>query len=88
MPIYEYVSKEDGEVLELLRPMSQADSPVSDPAGRGRTFLRRQSAFSAGGKGGAGGDRAGTADSKVTGLPVSGGCCPCGKNAGACSRPK
>jgi hypothetical protein len=75
MPIYEYVSEQDGTVIELIRPMSQADEPVEDPAGKGRTFRRRHSTFSAGG----GGQRSGGAS-----LPVSGGCCPCGKNAGGC----
>ena len=32
--------KEDGERITLLRPMREADDPVEDPAGRGRTFQR------------------------------------------------
>jgi predicted nucleic acid-binding Zn ribbon protein len=76
MPIYEYVNEQDGERIELLRPMSQADSPVDDPTGKGRVFKRVQSTFAAqgaaasGGGGGAGGG--------------GGGCCPCGKGAGQC----
>ena len=74
MPLYEYVCEQDGAVIELLRPMSQADEPVEDPDRKGRVFKRRQSTFassglSIGGSGGGGG----------------GGCCPCGKGAGACS---
>jgi putative FmdB family regulatory protein len=73
MPLYEYVCETDGEVIELLRPIADADKPVEDPKGLGRTFSRRHSTFAA--KSSSSGDRS---------LPV-GGCCPCGKNAGACS---
>lgn len=45
MPIYEYRCESDGTVLELIRPMSQADAPVPDPDGKGRTFKRVMSAF-------------------------------------------
>jgi hypothetical protein len=76
MPLYEYQSKEDGKVIELLRPMAEADRPVEDPEGKGRTFVRRQSTFAAGAAAGASGSAP----------QSSGGCCPCGKNAGACSR--
>ncbi len=74
MPLYEYVSDADGEVIELIRPMAQADDPVPDPSGKGRIFTRKLSTFAAKGAPSGGGS-----------LPV-GGCCPCGKNAGACSR--
>ena len=47
MPIYEYVCEKDGERLELIRPIAQADSPVEDPKGLGRTFVRVQSTFAA-----------------------------------------
>lgn len=76
MPIYEYVCEHDGERLELLRPMSQADAPVDDPKGQGRVFRRVASTFAAQGSG----------SPQSVGLPTSGGCCPCGKNAGSCSR--
>ena len=75
MPIYEYESEQDGEVISLLRSMADADAPVEDPDGRGRTFRRRQSVF--GVSAGAGG-----ASSHA---PV-GGCCPCGVDAGRCER--
>lgn len=72
MPLYEYECIEDGEVIELLRPMKDADGPVEDPAGKGRTFKRRHSVFGVGG-------------SPVGSTHVhTGGCCPCGKNAGSC----
>lgn len=74
MPLYEYVCETDGEVIELLRPIADADKPVEDPKGLGRTFARRQSTFAAKGSASSGGS-----------LPMAGGCCPCGKNAGACS---
>lgn len=71
MPIYEYVSEEDGEVLELMRPMDQADDAVEDPTGKGRVFKRRLSTFSAG---------SGGRDTE----PFGGGC-PCGDPNGPCS---
>lgn len=73
MPLYEYVSEQDGQVIELIRPMSQADDPVPDPAGKGRTFVRKISTFAAKGSGAA-----------TQSLPMSGGCCPCGKSKGGC----
>lgn len=77
MPLYEYVAREDGAVIELLRPMGQADALVVDPDGKGRTFLRRQSTFAAGG----------SANQSPSGRSVPlGGCCPCGKSAGQCGR--
>lgn len=76
MPLYEYESPEDGEIVTLLRPMSEADDPVEDPDGRGRTFRRRHSVFGVGG-----GTPALAAPS-----PPMGGCCPCGKGAHQCGR--
>lgn len=72
MPIYEYQAP-DGTVIELLRPMAEADKPVEDPDGKGRAFARRQSAFAAKGS------------SSAAGTPSGGGCCPCGKGAGMCN---
>jgi len=46
MPLYEYRCVEDGSLLTLLRPMAEADAPVDDPDGHGRTFERVQSLFS------------------------------------------
>ena len=48
MPLYEYESAEDGEIITLLRSMADADSPVEDPSGRDRTFRRRHSVFGVG----------------------------------------
>lgn len=77
MPQYEYVSEEDGEVIVLLRPMKDADAPVDDPAGRGRTFTRKHSVFGvAGGSPGAG----------TGGHVHTGACCPCGKPQTQCGR--
>lgn len=78
MPLYEYVSHEDGTVIELLRPIRQADAPVTDPDGKGRTFKRKHSTFAAASSGSGGSGASGSGS-----LPV-GGCCPCGKNAGSC----
>ncbi|MFN7020494.1 MAG: FmdB family zinc ribbon protein [Phycisphaerales bacterium] len=82
MPLYEYVCEKDGARLELLRPASQADAPVEDPEGKGRTFTRVFSTFAAQGAGGPGpGASARPSPSGLTG----GGCCPCGKPRGGCS---
>jgi len=64
MPLYEYRCAEDGTTITLLRPMAEADKPVKDPEGKGRTFRRTHSTFAvgaggttrqaAGGAGGAG----------------------------------
>lgn len=81
MPIYEYESATPGKdgkttVIELLRPISQADAPVDDPHGLGRVFKRVLSTVSVAG---------GPAASSGRGTSA-GGCCPCGKGAGSCSR--
>jgi putative FmdB family regulatory protein len=46
VPLYEYRCVEDGELITLLRSMDEADDPVADPSGSGRTFERVQSLFS------------------------------------------
>jgi hypothetical protein len=52
--------------------MRDADAPVEDPSGRGRTFRRRHSVF-------------GVAGSPVGAAHVhSGPCCPCGKPKDRC----
>jgi putative FmdB family regulatory protein len=71
MPIYEYVCEKDGAVIELLRPMSEADEPVQDPEGKGRVFKRKHSTFATGGIG-------------VDLMKRQGGTCACGKRAGGC----
>lgn len=75
MPMYEYESVEDGEVITLLRSMADSDAPVEDPAGRGRTFRRRHSVFGVGG-----------AAAVESAPPMTGGCCPCGHTADRCGR--
>ncbi len=77
MPLYEYICETDGTVLELIRPMADADKPVPDPDGKGRAFKRRHSTFSAGGSA-----------SASAGASPAGGCCPCGKSANACGMKK
>lgn len=74
MPLYEYECREDGTVLELIRPMADADKPVEDPQGRGRVFVRRLSTFSAQSGGGS--------SAAAASLPQA--CCPCGKPGGGC----
>lgn len=77
MPIYEYVCEKDGDRIELLRPMSQADAPVDDPKGKGREFKRVASTFAA--QGAAAGVGKG-------GGHVHSGTCGCGKPQGSCGR--
>ncbi|HLO41448.1 MAG TPA: hypothetical protein VK176_10525 [Phycisphaerales bacterium] len=79
MPLYEYSNDQDGTILELIRPMSQADAPVEDPEGKGRVFRRIHSTFSAGGGSASAGSSGGGS------LPMAGGCCPCGKSRGSCT---
>lgn len=72
--MYEYVCVEDGETIELLRPMSDADKPVTDPSGMGRKFVRKLSMFGVSGDGGASG----------SGGHVHSGTCGCGRRQGSC----
>jgi putative FmdB family regulatory protein len=72
MPLYEYVCERDGTVVELLRPASQADAPVDDPDGKGRTFKRKHSTFASSGT------------SVSLGARGGGGGCACGKPHGGC----
>ncbi len=77
MPIYEYVCEEDSSRIELIRPMRDADAPVEDPEGKGRTFRRALSEVMVG--------KAATGS-----LPISnragngGGMCGCGRPHGSC----
>lgn len=79
MPIYEYECVQDGEVIELLRTMKDADLPVEDPAGKGRAFRRRLSVF-----GMTGGASAAPSASMGTGGHVHSGGCGCGRPNGGC----
>ena len=72
MPLYEYRSREDGETITLLRPMADADKPIEDPKGLGRSFLRARSVFAVGP----------SATSSPSGPPG----CPCGNPDGPCRR--
>lgn len=71
MPMYEYRCDDDGTVITVMRPMAEADEPVEDPEGRGRTFRRIHSTFSVG-----------TA-SRPAAAPPGGGCPMCGPD-GSC----
>lgn len=77
MPLYEYKSLEDGETIELLRPMADADKHVDDPKGKGRKFVRTLSTFQMSGS-----PRA--AGSPQRGHVHSGGC-GCGNPHGPCN---
>jgi predicted nucleic acid-binding Zn ribbon protein len=76
MPQYEYVCEEDGEVITLLRPMREADKPVDDLAGKGRTFKRRHSTFMVS-------ESASSKANAAPSMPASGGCA-CGNPHGPC----
>lgn len=78
MPLYEYICERDGTVLEVLRPIADADKPLEDPEGKGRVFKRRLSTFAA--QGGAPGT------GKGGGHVHLGAGCPCGKPGGGCGR--
>ena len=71
MPIYEYVCEQDGTVIERLRPIADADKPIADLEGKGRTFTRRLSTFAA--------------QSPSSTAPTQAGC-RCGNPAGPCAR--
>lgn len=75
MPMYEYRCVEDGDLIELLRPMAEADKPVIDPEGRGRKFERVLSTFAVSGS--------------PVGAPAHkhkpGGGCGCGNPHGPCN---
>lgn len=71
MPIYEYECEQDGTVVEVIRPIADADKPLPDPEGKGRTFKRKLSLV-AGGAASVG--------------HVHTGSCACGKPGGGCMR--
>lgn len=77
MPIYEYEAAEDGEVIELMRPMKDADAPVEDPKGKGRTFRRKFSVFGVSGS-------ASAAPTGSVGGHVHSSSCGCGRPHGSC----
>ena len=77
MPMYEYQSLEDGQTILLLRPMSDADKPVDDPDGRGRTFIRQPSTFAV-----SSGSQVGTPRAAPH---KHGGGCGCGNPLGPCN---
>jgi hypothetical protein len=79
MPIYEYEAIEDGEVIEVMRPMKDADAPVEDPRGKGRTFRRRISLFGVGGA-----SSGASAPSPSPGGHVHSSACGCGRPHGTC----
>lgn len=74
MPMYEYEAA-DGTRVEVLRPIADADKPLPDPDGKGRTFKRVMSVFSSGGGGN-------STSGKSTGGHVHSGSCGCGRFPG------
>lgn len=78
MPVYEYICEEDGSTIELLRSMSRADDPVSDPDGKGRRFIRKHSKFAVGNSPGSG------AHVRAAGGDAGGCGCGCGCGHGGC----
>lgn len=78
MPIYEYEAVEDGEVIELMRPMKDADAPVEDPKGKGRRFRRKMSVF------GVSGAAASAPSGSAAPAHVHSSGCGCGRPHGSC----
>jgi hypothetical protein len=78
MPIYEYVA-DDGTRLEVMRSMKDADAPLADPEGKGRTFRRTLSVVASGP------NKGGTSGSAGSSGHVHSGSCGCGKPRGSCS---
>jgi predicted nucleic acid-binding Zn ribbon protein len=78
MPQYEYICEDDGEIITLLRPMRDADKPVEDPAGQGRTFKRMHSTFMV--------SESAASKAKSNAKPATrpGGGCACGNPHGPC----
>jgi putative FmdB family regulatory protein len=76
MPIYEYECAADGTVIELIRPMADADKPVQDPDGKGRVFKRKHSVFASSGS------PTPTSASGGGGGHVHTGSCGCGRRPG------
>lgn len=75
MPLYEYECEQDGTVIEVQRPMADADKPLHDPEGKGRTFRRKFSVFST----------HGTTPGAAPGTHVHTGGCACGRPGAGCS---
>jgi putative FmdB family regulatory protein len=76
MPIYEYRCVEDGDLIEVIRPMADADKPVDDPKGKGRTFERVHSTFAV----------SGSPTTTPAHQHKPGGGCGCGNPHGPCGR--
>ena len=75
MPVYEYACSKCGHTTEALRRMADADASIACEK-CGSTKTQRAQSVAAVATSGGGGDAS---------LPM-GGCCPCGKNQGACGR--
>lgn len=74
MPLYDYTCTECRKPFEHLARRMDEPAPPCPHCGSKKT-VKGLSAFAVGS--GAG--------KSSTPLPVGGGCCPCGKNAGSCS---
>ena len=73
MPVYEYRCEACDALTESIRPMRDADAPMRCESCGSEKTQRVHSVFMA------------AAGAKESGSSASpGGCCPCGKNAGAC----
>lgn len=84
MPLYEYVCEDTGETIELIRPMADADRPVSDAEAaaalgaerKGRRFVRKLSTFQA---------KSDAGRRVPLPTPGMGGGCGCGNPQGPCN---
>ena len=84
MPIYEYESKEDGEVIELMRPMKDADALVVDPKGKGRTFCRKMSVFGVSGTASSATSFGTSSGTSAAPAHIHSSGCGCGRPRGSC----
>ncbi len=76
MPMFDYTCGKCRHAFEHLARRLDEPSPACPECGSGKV----EKAMSAPAVG------VGSSGSKGSALPMGGGCCPCGKSAGACSR--
>jgi putative FmdB family regulatory protein len=77
MPVYEYFCRDCHTKHEKLRPMREADAPVSCPTCNTQNSVRALSVFVMHGA---------SRDAKVTSQPVAQGGCACGGACGCASK--
>lgn len=74
MPMYDYTCEKCGHAFEHLARRLDEPAPACPDCGSKKTAK------------GLSAPAVGASASGSTSLPMGGGCCPCGKSAGSCSR--